>query len=107
MTGSANTILYRYKLPSLFGRSWDTTSFGIEPYYIRADGRQVKAGKAIIRCVIYNCITDSSIEWDSSTEWATKAANEIVESLNSGQKWCGPKTLHFDKPRSVSGFIHD
>ena len=99
---SDSSIFYRYKLPDISGISCDTRSFGIEPYYIRAkDGKLVKAGKAIIRCVIYAYIADSSVEW------ATKAANEIVEFLNSGRKWYGPKILHFDKPRSVSGFFDD
>ena len=91
---------YRFKLPTL-NTFCSTQSFGIEPYYVREkDGRKVKAGQAIIRCVIYN-------ELRSSREWAYDAALYIVVLLNEGREYKGPKVLHFDQPRSVDGYFND
>lgn len=81
-------LKYRFKMPEEYSGT-STSSFGIEPYYVRQkDGREVKAGKAIIRCVIYNNVK-------SSRDQALKAATRICELLNGGRQYWGPKFLHF------------
>lgn len=96
MSGNTPVIKYRYKLPETIDYC-ATQSFGIEPYYDR-DGKQIKVGKSIIRCQINNHNT-------KSCDWAKEAADHIVDLLNSGHKYCGPKTLNFDRPISVRGYF--
>ena len=61
----------------------------------------VKVGKAIIRCVIFN-------EMKDSREWAESAATRIIELLNQGREYKGPKVLHFDLPRNfVEDYFND
>ena len=95
------TIQYRYQMPPVLFNC-ETRSFGIEPYRLRGN-RQVKAGKAIVRLVIYRHVTDS----DSDAE---AVAERIVQLLNNGREYMGPKTLHFDWNRrhtsaSVEGYF--
>lgn len=91
---------YRFKLPTL-SSLYQTQSFGIEPYYVRKrDDRVVKAGKAIIRCVIYNARPSSFL-------WASEAAARIVQLLNEGREYKGPKVLLFARPHSVEGYFND
>lgn len=98
MTDSTS-FKFRYKLPSI-NSYWATQSFGIEPYFTRKDGRQIKAGKSIIRCRIHNSIT-------KSCGWAQEAADRLIELLNAGHVYRGPKNLSFDKPIDVEGYFHD
>ena len=93
------TTQYRYKLPA-HCPGCETRSFGIEPYNVET-GR--KAGKAIVRLVIYNYIHTSDAE-------AMAAADRITERLNAGCAYIGPKTLRFDwrhrhTPKSVEGYF--
>ena len=93
------TIQYRYRLPAL-NPGAETRSFGIEPYNVET-GR--KAGRAIVRLVIYNYIHTSEAE-------AMAAADRITERLNAGGTYAGPQTLRFDwshkyTPESVGGYF--
>ena len=98
-TTPTSPMKYRYRLPAQMDH-FTTQSFGIEPYYFNIWGRKVKAGKAIIRCVIYNGLR-------SSRQRAEEAATRIVELLNEGREYKGPKVLHFDQPRFVEGYFND
>lgn len=93
------TIQYRYRLP-VRDTVYVTQSFGIEPYNVET-GR--KAGKAVVRLVIYNCSPGSDAD-------AMAVADKITERLNSGGTYGGPKSLHFDWQRkcnleSVEGYL--
>lgn len=93
------TIQYRYRLPALNPNA-ETRSFGIEPYNVET-GR--KAGRAVVRLVIYNYIHTSEAE-------AMAAADRITELLNAGGTYAGPKTLRFDwshkyTPESMEGYF--
>ena len=93
------TIQYRYKLPAL-NPGAETRSFGIEPYNVET-GR--KAGRGIVRLVIFNYIHTSEAE-------AMAAADRITERLNAGGTYAGPQTLRFDwshkyTPESVEGYF--
>ena len=99
MSDTTPVIKYRYKLPGP-NYTMATQSFGIEPYYTRGqDGRQIKAGKSIIRCKFFN----NTI----SCGWAKEAADLIVDLLNSGHIYSGPKILTFNKPIDVRGYFND
>lgn len=52
----------------------------------------MKAGKAVIRLVIHQHVTDARTD-------AARAAEEITDLLNAGYEYFGPKTLHFDWSR--------
>ena len=94
------SIKYRYKLPSKLNHMV-TRSFGIEPYVTRGrDGRQVKAGKSIVRCLVYSYLPKA---WD----YAKEAADHLVDLLNAGRIYKGPKTISFRIPVDVEGYFDD
>lgn len=79
---------YRFKLPELHPR-WATTSFGIEPFRVNLKGTVVKAGKAVVRIVMYRTVANVNQD-------AEELAKEICWYLNTGREYIGPKVLHLD-----------
>ena len=95
------TIQFRYKLPTPYScvRA-ETRSFGIEPFNTET---KRKVAKAIVRLVMH--IHTINAEAD-----AAAVADRIVELLNAGCIYMGPKALHFDwqrkhTPQSVEGYF--
>jgi hypothetical protein len=90
--GPRQRTVYSQGCPE-YGKVWESYSFGIEPFKLNAKGKQVKAGKAIVRLVVHCGVTDARQE-------AIAAAQTITDLLNSGHEYLGPKTLHYDWSRN-------
>lgn len=79
---------YRFKIP-VMGGTCETYSFGIEPYK-ENKYRQIKAGKAVVRIIMYRVVPHVR-------EYAEMIAQKIVDNLSAGRMYTGPKVLHLDK----------
>lgn len=90
-------LKYRFKAPPYVTPYVRTRSLGIEPCRVR-DGREVKAGAAIIRLKFYN---------EATRNWAIEAAEIIVQHLNDGHLWAGPKCINVTRPIAVKSYFHD
>lgn len=95
------SIRFRYKIPTPYScvRA-ETRSFGIEPFNTETN---CKAGKAVVRFVMHSHATSAEVD-------AKAVADRIVELLNAGCIYMGPKALHFDwqrkhTPQSVEGYF--
>ena len=89
-------VSFRFKVPELHGH-WETTSFGIEPCKVNTKGIAVKAGKSVVRIVMWRayelCVAD-----------ATDIASTICEHLNIGLSYTGPKVIHVDSANRIKSF---
>ena len=89
-------VSFRFKVPALH-RFRETTSFGIEPCKVNAKGVVVKAGKAVVRIVMWRtyelCAAD-----------AADIASTICEHLNMGLAYTGPKVIHVDGASRIKHF---